>query len=826
MGELWRRLWYLLNRSRFERDLREEMDAHRAQLTMTGDAGPRFGNTLRLQEEARDEWGWAWLDRLLQDLRFAVRLLVRTPIFTVTAVVVLALGVGLNLAAFQVVDTVALSWLPIRSPETLVRLNRSSPRGTSTSFSYPAFDFYRTHGSPLTAAIGLAYDAVTLGDDEAHRVDAEFVTSNLFSDLGETPLAGRLLDRQDEADAAPAVIVLSERTWRSRFGSDPAIVGRPLRVNGHPFTVVGVVADTFVGVEHRFASVWMPIAQHGVAFPGSTMLEDWKGNPVRFYARVSPGTTPAAAEAELKPVVRALGAQRPDDVWKDEWLSVRPAGRYTSFAEAGAGFALIAALAGLVLVAACMNLGLLVLARTLGREREFAIRLSVGATRGRIVRQLLTEHLLLGLVGAAAACFVATEVSRAVLSLLGTSGLRAHFNLRSLLVAAALAIVSSLIFGFAPALQTMRPAVERRLRLRSVLVGLQVAAASALLILSGLLVRGVTRIVRVPLGFEYRQTLMADPGLGSYGMTPGAAQAYWRGVEARMREVPGVRNVALTTLPPFGNRVTVNNERTIFYHVTPAFFDTMRIALRRGRVFRQGEPGVALVNETLSRRHWPGEDPIGKTYEGRSVIGVTADARTVRINEGAATECYMPIQPNQLADAVMVVRVDGAPVSAAGFVRAVARGGDVRLMPSVVLLEDALEEKLEGPRRFAVVASALGICALLLAVTGLAGMVAFTVSQRLREIGVRMALGARPAHIVRAIAVQFTRPVIAGAVAGSAIAALAGTVLSREMFGVSQLDPLAHGGALLLFALVAAAAAFPPVRRALRVDPVQMLRHE
>ena len=297
MGELWRRLWYLLNRSRFERDLREEMDAHRAQLTMTGDAGPRFGNTLRLQEEARDEWGWAWLDRLLQDLRFAVRLLVRTPIFTVTAVVVLALGVGLNLAAFQVVDTVALSWLPIRSPETLVRLNRSSPRGTSTSFSYPAFDFYRTHGSPLTAAIGLAYDAVTLGDDEAHRVDAEFVTSNLFSDLGETPLAGRLLDRQDEADAAPAVIVLSERTWRSRFGSDPAIVGRPLRVNGHPFTVVGVVADTFVGVEHRFASVWMPIAQHGVAFPGSTMLEDWKGNPVRFYARVSPGTTPAAAEA-------------------------------------------------------------------------------------------------------------------------------------------------------------------------------------------------------------------------------------------------------------------------------------------------------------------------------------------------------------------------------------------------------------------------------------------------------------------------------------------------------------------------------------------------
>ena len=235
---------------------------------------------------------------------------------------------------------------------------------------------------------------------------------------------------------------------------------------------------------------------------------------------------------------------------------------------------------------------------------------------------------------------------------------------------------------------------------------------------------------------------------------------------------------------------------------------------------------MAIVSETLAHRHWPGEDPIGKTYEGRTVIGVSGDARTVRINEGAATECYMPIQPEQLAHAVMVVRVDGAPARAAGTVRAVARGGDERLMPSVVLLEDALEEKLEAPRQLALIASALGCCALLLAVTGLAGMVAFTVSQRLREIGVRVALGARPAHIVRPIARQFTRPIVVGAIAGSALAALAGTVLSREMFGVSRLDPVAHGGALLLFALVAAVAALPSVRRAVRVDPVQMLRHE
>lgn len=829
MGELWRRLWYLLNRSRFERELREEMDAHRTQLAQSATPSenrPRFGNTLRLREEARDAWGWAWLDRLAQDLRFGVRLLARAPVFTLTAVTVLALGIGVNLAAFQVIDSVGLSWLPIRSPETLVRLHRRSPRGVGTSFSYPAFDFYRRHGSPLTSAIGLVYGDVTLGDDETRHSAVEFVTSNFFSELGAFPVAGRLLDVKDDAAGADAVIVLSERLWASRFGADPSIVGRPLRVNGQPFTVIGVAGDTFVGLDHILASAWMPIAQQRIAFPGSSLLDDWKGNAVRFYARLPHGVAAPAAEAQLRPAAAALAAERPDDVWKDEMVAVKPAGTFLSFEEAGAGFALIGSLVSLVLIAACMNLGLLVLARTLGRDREFAIRLSVGATRWRIVRQLLTEHLLLGGLGAVAGCFIATASARAVLRLTEMPGLVPHFNQRALVVAALLAVGSSVAFGFAPAWQALRPAAERRLRLRSFLVAAQVAAASALLIVSGLLVRGVTRVVRVPLGFDYRQTMIVDPNLSTYGATPGAAEAYWRGVGARMRQIPGVRNVALTTLPPFGNRVTVNRERTIFYHVTPAFFDTMRIAVKRGRLFSEGEAGVALVSESLARRRWPGEDPIGKSYEGATIVGIAADARTVRISEQAATECYLAITPAQLAGAVMIVRVEGAPRGAAGTIRAVARGGDPRLMPSVVLLEDALEDKLEGPRQFALGASVLGLCALLLAVTGLAGMIAFTVSQRLREIGLRIALGARPAHIVRAIAVQFTRPVIAGAVAGSAIAALAGTVLSREMFGVSQLDPLAHGGALLLFALVAAAAACPPVRRALRVDPVQMLRHE
>ena len=649
MRELWRRLWYLLNRSRLERELREEMDAHREMAQSRGVAGPRFGNTLRLREEARDEWGWAWLDRLAQDLRFGARLLLRAPAFTLTAIAVLALGVGINLAAFQIIDMTALSWLPVRSPETLVNLYRRSPNSTTTTVTYPAFDFYRKHATSITGAMAIAGGSVTLGNDDDQRVDAAFVSPNYFQELGATPFLGRLLDPADEAMNAGAVVVLSEGVWRSRYGGDASIVGRTLLVNDVPFTVAGIAPRTFVGLDSHSTSVWIPITQHRMAFPGSTLIDDWRSEGVRFYARVREGIALPAAEAELKSSVTALRALRPEDVGEQEWLSLRHAGTLITLDEGTAALALVTALVGLVLVAACMNLSILILARTLGRDREFAIRLSVGATRGRIIRQLLTEHLLLGMLGAAAGCFVAVLAARALLAFTGAPpGLSTHFNVRTVMVAVALAVVSSLIFGFAPVWQTLRPVVARRFRLRSVLVGVQVAAASALLIVSSLLVRGVTRVVRVPLGFDYQQTVLADPALTSYGFTPETAHAYWRSVDARIRQVPGVANAAVTTLPPFGNRVWVNQERTIIYHVTPSYFDTMRIPLKRGRLFGEDERGVVVISESLARRRWPDQDPLGKPYQDGTIIGVVGDARTVRVSEQAATECYFSLPPQHM----------------------------------------------------------------------------------------------------------------------------------------------------------------------------------
>lgn len=823
MREMLRRLWFLLNRSRFERELREEIEAHRAM--MRGGEAP-FGNSLRIRDESIDAWGWRWLEHLAQDLRFGARLLWRAPAFTLAAVAVLALGVGVNLAAFQLFDRLALSPRPIRDPQTLVTLHRRSPASTSTAFSYPAFAFHREHTTRLTGAMALATTEVTIGDDDARHVRAAFVSGNYFAEAGGTPLAGRLLDPADESPNAAAVAALGEDLWRSVFASDAEVVGRVVRVNGQPVTVVGIVPRSFVGVNDYAPAVFMPITQHGAAFPGSTLLSDWKGGAVQFFGRVAGGGA-AEAEADLRRSVDALRAERPADVWQDEWLEVRGAGRMVALDEAAPAFALIGALVGLLLVAACMNLGLLVLARTVMRDREFAIRLSVGATRPRLARQLLTEHVLLGLLGAAAGCVVAVQTSAVLFYMTGNpAGVQPQFNARTVVIAVVLALVSAIVFGFAPIWQTLRPAASRRFRLRSLLLGSQVMAAMTLLVVSGLLVRGITRVVRVPLGFDYRQTLVAAPDLESHGASPEAAASYWQRVDARLRQAPGIRNVALSSLPPLGNRVTINNERTVFYDVTPSFFDTLGITVLRGRIFTAGEPRVVVVSQSLAGRRWPGEDALGQTYDGDTVIGVVNDARSVRLSEGGASECYRAIQVKEMPGAVLVARTDGPPRAALASVRSIMQSEDARVMPQVTALEDSFAEKLTGRRQAAELVSVLGACALLLAVTGLGGMVAFTVSQRRREIGLRLALGARPVHVLRAVISQFGVPLGIGAAAGSVVAALAGTVLSAELFGVSSLDPLAHAGAIVLFAGVTMLVALPALRRAIQVDPVQALKHE
>jgi putative ABC transport system permease protein len=353
--------------------------------------------------------------------------------------------------------------------------------------------------------------------------------------------------------------------------------------------------------------------------------------------------------------------------------------------------------------------------------------------------------------------------------------------------------------------------------------------ANGLVIVSGLLVRDVTRVVRVDPGFDVQHTLEADPDLSAHGMKPAAVVESWRRVDARVRQIPSVADGGVTRLAPFGGRVSMNGERTLFHGVTASYFSTLRIPLLRGRMFRDGEKAVVVVSESLARRPWPDADPLGQKYNDATVIGIVGTARTVRLGETQAGECYRALDSADVFGtpaSVMVVRTSGPPRDVAATVAAVARTEGSRLTPTVRPLSDAFEQALAAPRQIAWASSSLGITALLLAVTGLGGLVAYTVSQHRREIGIRVALGARPPHVVGAIARHFRTPLASGALAGSALAAAVGTVLSSELFGISQFDPLAHGAALMLFAVVAAAAAAPSVLRALRVDPAQTLRDE
>jgi predicted permease len=823
-GELWRRVHYLLHRSRLERDLAEEMATHRA---LNGAGGRPFGNTRRLQEEAADAWGWRWWDALQQDVTFGSRMLRKAPVFTVTAVAILSIGVGINLGAFQILNSVALSPLPVRDPDSLIRFNRRSTQGTSTSFSYPALDFYARHNTVLASSMGLVRTLVALESDPSRQLPMQFVTANYLAELGAVPALGRLLDsaRDDAPDAEP-VVVLTHSLWQARFGSDPDIVGKTIRINTRPFTVAGVMPASFVGLTGRSAQGWIPIAKHPYAFPGSDLLTNERNKAVTFFARMKPGLGLRATQDGMRAAAAALQRRGPDAAPDNEWLRAVPAGYFATFDADG--IAIAGAFTLLVLVAACANLATLVLARGFSRQREIAIRLSVGASRGRLVRQLLTENAMVAALGTAAAIGVSLVAVK--LTLIGTQApafMQPRLDVRVALFAFALAALAAMLFGLAPALQAVRPPTTRG-RTRGLLVASQVAAGCTLLVVASLLVRALDRVTHAPLGFDYDNHVVLDPDLTANGVRGAAARAYWSGLRERLSAVPGVLATSLETVPPLGNRATTakvaRGVTAYVHHVDPAYFRVMGIPLRRGRLLSASEPRTAVVSESFARAFWRDQDPLGQTWDGATIVGVVGNAATVSLADPDASEFYHLIDDAHVQRAVMLVRVAGDPSAALDLLVSAARTVDGRVSISAGVLRDAFDGKLRTPHRMSIIVSALGALALALAAAGLAGVVLFTVSQRMREIGIRIALGARRRDVVEAVIRQFRGPIVWGLAAGFTIAAVLSKVLQAELFGLSPLDPVSYLAAGALFVAVAALATAGPLRRALKVDPITALR--
>jgi predicted permease len=837
MRELFRRLHYLLNRRRFDRELESDMQAH--QELAAGAGGAQFGGTLRLREEARDAWGWTWMDRLGQDLRYGARILARWPGFTLMAVLVLAIGVGINVAAFSVFDMVALRPLPVPGADRLVRLERKSPDNYTSETSYPSFLFYRDHARTLSAAMAVLGIPPMQIDDDLQGASASFVTPNYFTELGARAAYGRMFDPQTDADpGSPPVMLLSYGLWQRRFGGDPGVVGRTIHLNRKAVTVVGVAPYLLPTLGGQSPDIWLPIRQQPYFFDGSGVLNDFDNPSVRMWGRLAPGVTPEIAGQELRSLTNGLRQEHPAAVWDKEFIQISPGGHLQVMQPQMYQIAaMVGVLTLLILAVACGNLGALLLARAVQREHEIGIRRSLGASRARVFRQLCTESILLAMVGAVAGLAVGCAVTRAALTMFDApKWLNAAPDARVLLFTLAVSVLAAVLFGFTPALQIARQGRHKTLA-RQILVCAQLAGSCLLLIVAGLLVHAAHHALYTSPGFGYEQLVTIDGQLKQHGYTAAQARIYLDQMQARFRAVPGIRSVSLVMLPPLGHAVsyaglTINGHNVRVYPnwVAPGFFATMQIRLLLGRTFYENEKNAVIVSESFARLQWPGQNPLGKSAgEGRSkdvIVGVVADAHINALSEDDALEKYWPAAGEQMTGMVVIARTTGALQNLPKAARSISESLDPQLIPEIRSIQALYSDSVAEIARIAAAVTLVGLVAIALAAVGVAGLVSFAVRQRTREIAIRLALGADSGKILTAILRQFFAPAITGLALGAIAAAAMSSLLRHGLYGVSNLDPIAYAGAVAFLVAILAISALVPARRALRVNVSRALHYQ
>lgn len=837
MGELFRRLRYLLFRRRFDQELENDMAFHREMAAREG--RNNFGNTLRLREQSREAWGWTWIDRLIQDLHYAGRILWRSPGFTLTAVIVLTLGIGVSVVAFTLLNMAVLKLLPVRDPASLVFLQRRSPEISVAEMPYPSVLFYREHVKTLSAVMATMRASMEF-DRDTEPVSVDMVSANYFSELGSPAAKGRLLDAsRDDAKGALPVVVLGYRFWQQHFGGDPSVVGRVVHLNKKTATIVGVTADSFASLGGEYPDVWAPITQQPYFVEGSNTLTDLSGSGgVRMLGRLAPGVTAKVAEQELLALTNQLRKQYPKLIWDKEYIHTDPAGHVVVLQpEIVQAFAMVGALVLLIFIVACANLGGLMLARGVTREREISIRLAIGASRKRIFRQLFTESLLLAFMGAVCGTAVACLGLRIAESMADNipGWMSATPDWRVLLFSLGITMTAAVFFGLMPALQIARQR-QQKMVARQVLIGAQIAASCVLLIVSALLVRAVLRVLYTDPGFGYEQVLSVSPGLDSHGYTPEQAHAYVEEIKERVLALPGVTSVALSKISLLGHgltaRISVNidgREMDIYPNwVDSQFFKTMSIPLLSGRNFEPNEQHVVIVSESLARKQWPGQQALGQKFGDSKdlVIGVVGNARIKALNDGDSVEAYWAAQPADLPSMSMLIKTAGAVETLPPAVKAIVEQADPKLFPYIWLLKSGFRDYSSTLEDAAIGVGVLGGIAVLMACVGILGLVAYSVSQRNKEIAIRIALGAMPLHVLSVVLRQFLLPVMVGLVAGTALTAGVSQVMRKVLFGVSHLDPLGYSAGIGTLVAIALLAALLPARRALHVDPMRALHNE
>jgi predicted permease len=878
MRRLFARIVNFTTRRRGDERLREEMESHMAIQTeeniragMTPEEARRrarlkFGAVEMVREDYRAEGGLPFVETLLMDVRYAFRVLRKSPAFTIVALVTLMLGIGANVVVFAVLNAVLLHPLDVRDPQGLYQVRHKQWMiGRLLTTSYPAFEDLRQRNTTFRGMAGIyAYSgARMIWRNGVTKVHGDEVTGNYFDVLGVQPALGRFFHAEDEhgPDSAP-YIVLSDALWRNVFHADRSIVGTTVELNKHPFTVVGVASAQFHGTE-RFVwpDYWMPMANEQQV-EGSDYLHNRASVTVTVIGRVKPGVTLQQATEDLNTIATELAKEYPqtDD---GQLLRLIHPGLIGDEGDVIRGFLWsVSVLALLVLAAACANLASLFAARAADRSRELALRVALGSSRGRLVRQLLTEAVMVSLAGGAAGLVSAGMLLRVLnrLPSMEEAHLAASVDARVYLTGLILTLGSALLFVMLPARQVWRSSPLqmmksesmgslhlRRFALRDLLLGVQIAICTLLVTASLVAVRGMARALNTPLGFQPRGAMLASIDLSQVEQANNVMAE--KAVIDAARSISGVTAVGTVSRTPMTGGMhgipiyrpgttefKMNNSvlAPYVFPMSPGYLDAAGTRLLGGRDVSWQDttetPYVAVVNQTFARKMW-GETPaIGQRFilwgKVTEVVGVAEDGKYHDLEESPQPVAYVPLTQNMDSEAVFVVRSQRAPSEMAAVLERTLSGIVPNEPIAVQSWSDTLDGELFPARAATVVLGVMGLLAAMLAMTGIFGMAAYNVSRRIRELGIRVALGARRRQVMNA---AVGRPMVllgVGSVLGLLAGILASRLLGQIVYQANPRDPVVVGGVVLTMALLGIAASAIPARRALAVDPSRLMREE
>ncbi len=834
-----------------------------------------FGNVGLLKEGIREMWGWGSLERLGRDVRYGWRSLRRSPLFAGMAVLSLALGIGANASIFSVINTILFRPLPsVERASQLVSLNESlGGNNPLPLISYPNYLDFRDRNSVLTGLAGIGFVTASVGPKgNCQRIWAITVSGNYFDVLGVKPSAGRLLQPEDDkVRGGHPVMVLSYTGWQKRFGGDPNIVGAKFLVNGREFTVLGVTPKGFIGTELFVApDVFLPLAMQQELQGGSGDLDLRSNRGFFAVGRLKPGVTIVQAESALDAIGRALAQQFPQDNGGMK-VTLTPPGLLGAFLRKPIiGFvAVMFGVSCLVLLVACVNLASMLLARAGDKRKETAIRLALGAGRGVLIRQLLTENLMVALAGGLGGALVAVWITSALTAwrppVDAPLAVSADVDLRVFLFALLVSSFTALLFGLLPALQATKtdlvPALKNEVvtgryrywHLRDYMVAAQVCLSVLLLFCSVLVVKSLQRSLDAPIGFQPRSVATASFDLNMQGYDEPRGRDFQKRILDKVRQLPGVEsaaladNIPLTLTVPWGpvyveGKPVPKNASDVpkpyFFAVSPDYFRTMRTRLISGREFdtrdQQGGQRVAIVTSSFASELLDGANPLGRRFSTSltekpiEIVGVVETGKYYNLNEQNSVAFWTPLEAGYKPKVSLVVRTRMTPPeSVVPSIRAAVREID----PSIALfatgsMEDQLSWTFFAPRVAAIMLTAFGMLALVLSATGIYGVMAYAVSRRTREIGIRMAIGATQGQVLASVARSAGMLIGVGLVLGLAMALGAGRLLERILYGVKPTDPVTFAIVFAIMLGVGAAATFIPARRATRIDPAQALRQD